>query len=371
VALQILKTDMEWGYYTRTMAQIYTGCSRYVLPKQWTGLPEAVRPMLDVVYRVHGGEYELLPPFAVSKVLTRTPDPDKRIVVGFSGGKDSLATLLEARDKGYDVTAFHVAGINRGAPDERTYAARMARRCGIPLVVRSVKLGGRLEYPENYVKNQFIVAAMVEWGSPQGIANYSLGDVSTDTLLTCQPRYNLTDSVELLTAMQEFFKSGYPDFQYRWFLRHVTDSYRILVQHAPNSIPFVKGCFALPWQKKVWREANERKYGVTLLPNRCGSCWKCCAEFIILEDMAHLEGNDGFRQHCIDYLRHIAPREKPHVEEPGKLTDDQIIGLYASDVIVNEVREPLGLEPVRYTPVAGVPLKAVVQPGTRPELLTE
>ena len=369
MALSLTKTDMEWGYFTRTMAQVYTGCSRYVLPRRWAGLPDTVRPMLDVVYKVHGGEYEIQDPTPVERVGNGATG--KRLVVGFSGGKDSLAALLEARAQGYDVTAFHVAGINRGAPDERQYAARMARRCGLPMVVRTVKLAGKLEYPENYVKNQFIVAAMVQWGAPQGIANYSLGDVSTDTLLTCQPRYNLTDAVELLKAMQPFFEASYPAFRYHWFLRHVTDSYRILVQHSPTSIPFVKGCFALPWQKKVWREANERKYGVRLLPNRCGSCWKCCAEFVILEDMAFQEGNAGFRQHCIDYLRSVAPREKPHAKNPDKLTDEQIVGLYVSDVIVNEVREPLGLPPVRYTPVVGVPLKAVVQPGTRPELLAK
>lgn len=374
MALTLTKTDMEWGFFTRTMAQVYAGCSRYVLPGRWQGLPETVRPMLDVVYKVHGGEYEIQDPVPVERVGNGATG--KRLVVGFSGGKDSLAALLEARAQGYDVTAFHVAGINRGAPDERQYAARMARRCGLPMVVRTVKLAGKLEYPENYVKNQFIVAAMVQWGAPQGIANYSLGNALSRTVATCHPRYTLTDTVELLKAMQPFFEASYPAYRYHWFLDNGTDSYRILVKYAPNSIPFVKGCLALPWQKKIWREANERKYGLRLLPNRCGSCGKCCLEYVILYDMGYLDaaqgrGNAGFRKHCIDYLRRVAPRETPHAKNPDKLTDEQIVGLYVSDVIVNEVREPLGLPPVRYTPVVGVPLKAVVQPGTRPELLAK
>ena len=64
----------------------------------------------------------------------------------------------------------------------------------------------------------------------------------------------------------------------------------------------VQGC-VLPYRfRNKTKEINEQKYNVKLLPNRCGSCWKCCVEYIFLADKGVVEYNAQFYKHCLDIL---------------------------------------------------------------------
>ena len=64
---------------------------------------------------------------------------DERILVALSGGKDSLALMLELSRQGYDVTGLHIdLGIPGSSAAARAVVERFCARHGLPLMVRDM-----------------------------------------------------------------------------------------------------------------------------------------------------------------------------------------------------------------------------------------
>ncbi|MBQ5727522.1 MAG: tRNA(Ile)-lysidine synthetase, partial [Mailhella sp.] len=71
-----------------------------------------------------------------------------RVLVALSGGKDSLALMLELGRQGYDVTGLHVdLGIPESSPAARGVVERFCEKYGFPLIVRDMVKEG-LPIPE-------------------------------------------------------------------------------------------------------------------------------------------------------------------------------------------------------------------------------
>ncbi len=69
------------------------------------------------------------------------PPPTTPVVCGFSGGADSIALVVLAREAGCDVTAVHVDhGLRPSSGREARAAAALAARLGVPCVVRRVEV---------------------------------------------------------------------------------------------------------------------------------------------------------------------------------------------------------------------------------------
>ena len=43
---------------------------------------------------------------------------------------------------------------------------------------------------------------------------------------------------------------------------------------------------------------NENKYNIKLLDGRCGSCFKCCMEIILLTELGYYNKNEELLKHC-------------------------------------------------------------------------
>ena len=66
-----------------------------------------------------------------------------RILVALSGGKDSLALMLELGRQGYDVTGLHIdLAIPQSSPAARAVVERFCARHGFPLIVRDMAREG-------------------------------------------------------------------------------------------------------------------------------------------------------------------------------------------------------------------------------------
>jgi uncharacterized protein (TIGR00269 family) len=71
-----------------------------------------------------------------------------KVLVALSGGKDSLALMLELGRQGYDVTGLHVdLGIPESSPAARGVVERFCEKYGFPLIVRDMVKEG-LPIPE-------------------------------------------------------------------------------------------------------------------------------------------------------------------------------------------------------------------------------
>lgn len=73
------------------------------------------------------------------KLFTR----DERILVALSGGKDSLALMLELSRQGYDVTGLHIdLGIPESSPVARGVVERFCAKHGLKLMVKELAAEG-------------------------------------------------------------------------------------------------------------------------------------------------------------------------------------------------------------------------------------
>lgn len=241
---------------------------------------------------------------------------DPRVLCAFSGGKDSLANVLMLQDLGYEPILFFITGVNYRYTYEHESSRQLAEVLGLELVEQSFKLHGKNDYPENPVKNQFILAMMLDYGLKRGITNYSFGtylDSPTDELSS---EYMLSDSSDLFDAFMEFVNSIYPEVDLPFFLHDSCEAYLVIIQHDPKLLNYTQSCMAPMRFKQNLIKHAESKYGIELLPNRCPSCYKCCTEAIILNDFGIVCYPDSYLEHCKDVIRkfYVKYKSKEYME---------------------------------------------------------
>ena len=77
---------------------------------------------------------------------------------------------------------------------------------------------------------------------------------------------------------------------------------KYFLEHHPNVLNDIYSCISPHRFNASLREHNEKKYNVKLLNGRCGSCFKCCMEAILLAELNYYDKNSEFINHCWDIL---------------------------------------------------------------------
>ena len=236
--------------------------------------------------------------------------------VAYSGGKDALMAALMARDAGYTVTLYHVQGMNRWVASAELEAAQVgAQATGLPLVVDQVRLVGRsagfVAWP---TRNQTITTMMLARMLEAGARTYSLGNARSDTATG----YIVThgDLVESMTLWLAHLRTLVPDLHQRTWLAHQAESTALLVQYGLLEVPHGSCMSALRFRAH-YRATNEARFGMTLLPGRCGSCGKCCWEYIVLDHLGY-SVPPAFVTHCLKYMKAPPGRVGPPHARPGR-----------------------------------------------------
>lgn len=245
--------------------------------------------------------------------LTYTPPQNKTMVVCFSGGKDSTAAVLHYQKLGYRVVLFHVRWGANGTPqgkDDYEASQRVAEHLGLPLFVESVEVKGKrgdwLEHPlKNSVMASLALQFAIENGYGTNIAfgNYYTSSVRDDPFWVCGG-----DDKEMWRAFEKVVRKVLPGFTMHIPLRNIQSSYLAVLQR-PELLPKIQSCLGSYRYREYLHNYNEKRYGVKLLPHRCGSCWKCATEYIWFTDHDVLDYSEKFYRHCIDILRRTTRQE--------------------------------------------------------------
>lgn len=267
------------------------------MQREWQA-PASLKPYLRHLYEQHNEELVIEP--VEQPVWARGLDVS-RCWVAYSGGKDSLAAALIAREQGYDVTLYHVDGLNRSVASAEVAAAHIgARAAGFPLVVEGVSQSGpRAGFLEVPSKNQVVVALMVARMIDVRAGTYVLGTTEADTAIAYLCGYS--DTTTAAELYQVWLDAVAPGIQRRIFIRQETQSMALIAREGYLDIP-CGSCFAPLRFRAHLRAKNEAKYGV-LLPGRCGSCPKCCWEYLVLDAIGYDVPGNGFLVHCLRYLQ--------------------------------------------------------------------
>lgn len=288
--------DMERLYY-------YTSEREYK-----SGL---VKPIFDVLFSnivyyfdVYGDTYYSFN--YVEKYYDKLSLPKydtKNIIVLFSGGKDSTATALHYKKKGYNVYLYHVKGINRSYPDEWKQAQKIADYIGLPLYIDEFKMEGKLDIPDHPMKNMIIANGALHYGIRENIGiKIAPGNYLTSYLDSNPFYYSGDDCLEMWTEYEYIIGKIIPNFKVYISLNNIKSTINLL----SKDMKLMEMCLSCvgAHRFRAWNKQRiESKYNIHLLENRCGTCWKCCLEYIYLCDMGYAEYNKDYYKHCLKTLR--------------------------------------------------------------------
>lgn len=292
------------GIFTKTMKNIFIECSKKPLPDT-IKTNKNMQEYLDMLGSCFKKEIVVEDNEIVIPKQTG-PFYKNKVIVAFSGGKDSVACALKLIDKGYKPVLFFVNGVNRSYTMELDYAKKNAEILGCELVVYSIKISGKSDFIENPTKNHFILGLMVDEGLKRGINKYAFGSVQTDRIDTISNEYMLSDCYDLMKCIESsFFQKYIKGFKLLIPLKNETESFCIINKYDVSILNSCYSCMTPVRYKSNLIKRNEKKYDVKLLPNRCGSCYKCCQEAKILQELGAVDYNEEFLNHCDEIIDKI------------------------------------------------------------------
>lgn len=236
---------------------------------------------------------------------------EKNILLAFTGGKDSVAAALWYKEHGYNVYLFHVHGITRSQPDEVERAKETAEYLQLPLEIQNVHHQGKRN--KNWIgfpfKNIFIGNMMLSWGVRNNIGTtLAFGDYKNASLEDVPFGVSMASYSEMYEAYTHVMQKAIPEFKIDLCLQDIGDTFDMLAKDY-KLLSMCQSCIDPVKYRNLRKRQNEKHYGIKLLPHRCGSCWKCAAEYIYMTDHDVLEYNEGYYKHCLDILKKVDKEE--------------------------------------------------------------
>ena len=159
------------------------------------------------------------------------------------------------------------------------------------------------------MKNMIIANMALKWGIDNDISstiitgNYTVGDLNPASFYI-----NGDDISEMWDVYDSIVQKAIPNYYTMLGLHDSSEA----IKELSNDVELLKLCQSCLGAQRFrqWNhDNNEKKYGIKLFPNRCGSCWKCCAEYIYLTDHDLMEYNEDYYIHCLDVIRKADKRE--------------------------------------------------------------
>ena len=234
------------------------------------------------------------------------------IIVSFSGGKDSTATALYYKERGYNVYLYHLHGINKMYKDEHLAAEQVAKLLGLPYIEEDIKITGWVQpdWIEHPMKNMIIANRAVQWAIRNNISpNIAFGNFSSSTLESDPFEVCGGDCREMWDIYDDIISNVIPDFKVQIPLINMQDTITSVLENQ-YVINDTQSCIMPYHYKQRLRKRHAEKYTYKLPKNRCGSCWKCAVEYIVLCDNNVWEYDPIWYEHCLTVLKNTLRREQ-------------------------------------------------------------
>lgn len=226
---------------------------------------------------------------------------NNKAAVAFSGGKDSVAAALKLKSAGYDVELFFLKGVNRSFHLEKDVCVNLASKMNMGVNIVSGSFSGKHFYSESPVKNQLILSLMIDM--LDDVSVFSSGNDLSDRLVDMKIKYNWSDAIEMYDAFEKFVRNHFHEYKFLIVHKHTNDALDYIMNNHPDLLEYSISCILPHRFNRSMKEKNEKTFGVKLLSNRCGSCEKCCYEYLYLSDSGFMAKNDLFYDHCRQFLK--------------------------------------------------------------------
>ena len=276
---------------------------------QRVAVPKEYIPITEQVLRKVGWHAKAYGIDCPGRVATM-PENNKALVA-LSGGLDSVYLMHKLKEQGYDVTAVHVEGLNKSsAKFERNAAQQSARAAGVPLKVAKFK-APQQTFPDNPFKNQLVLSIMLDIGVKSGVYRFAVGSDWTTPLAEAVTGFTITDSIEVNREYWAGVKQRFPQAELLFIPDNEKKVARLAYLYDKGVLGYVSSCVAPLRFRESLHQRNQQKYHVLLLNGRCGSCYKCAMEYILLAETGRIRKDPAFYEHCFDTLATSKTAHRP------------------------------------------------------------
>lgn len=227
---------------------------------------------------------------------------EKDIILAFSGGKDSIASAIKYKNEGYNVFLYHLKHINRSLSDEFIMAQESAKLLDMPLYIDEVSMSGNNIWMEHPMKNMIIANGAISYGVREGIGtNVAFGNYTTSLLEDNVFERCAGDCMDMWDAYNDIIQRIIPNFKIMANLKNMGETLDIISDHA-DLLESSLSCLCRHSLRPFRNNWVKEKFGVSLSKNRCGSCYKCCVEYIYLADHDKIEYSEAYYKYCLEKL---------------------------------------------------------------------
>ena len=259
-------------------------------------------------------------------------EENNKLLLLFSGGKDSTAAAMKYKEEGYDVVLYFLQGINLSYLEELERAKVVANKLELPLVVDYINVTGKGEFLENPTKNQLILTFAINYGMKHNISKYAYGGFTEDVLEQSAFDRNFSDSLELFIWYVTGIREIFPELKVLTPFSNEVETLKMIGNHKELWNDF-QSCLTPYRYRNHLKKTNEEKYNINLLDNRCGSCWKCCMEYIVWCDLEIVEYNKSFYEHCLEIFRNKLKEERPYAQPTKDLKEIYMIYIESEELL--------------------------------------
>ena len=233
----------------------------------------------------------------------------KNIIVCYSGGKDSLATIMHYKKLGYKVYAYHIKGLNRFYTDEWEIAERAAKELDFELIFDEISYSGQHIWIEHPLKNMVMATMALNYGITHKLTTkIAVGTFRTATLDDVSFEVCAGDCYDMWKLYEQFVQRVIPRFKIYVPNSNFHTAYHWLKKN-PQYLQYTMSCLTPNRFRTLFRNRTQKRYSVALLENRCGCCWKCAVEYLIFTDYKLFKLKKDYYIHCLEVLLHTMEQE--------------------------------------------------------------
>ena len=264
-------------------------------------LPNVFFNAVNVICNAHEQPY--VNEFEPFPDTMRTVHENNKTLSACSGGLDSVYQAISLRQKGYDVTLFHVKNMNFYANGkEALVVEELAKKLGFPLVEANFKANVKKDNPyrkfwsENSFKDMLFYSMMLDYAYEEGIYNLSSGDDFGLDISKAVVGTNLSDAKQVTEA---FIKdvSKYQEFEFIP-TPQIHKGERLKTLETNGLLDDFYSCVNPGRFNKLNHDRVQAKFDVNLYKYNCGMCRKCAFHNLLRHYYMNEPFNQAFIDHC-------------------------------------------------------------------------
>lgn len=257
-------------------------------------------PLVKGVYKFHK---QPLPKIKYSNDTIKyiKINKNKKVLLCYSGGLDSIYQAFYLRNKGYDVILYHVKGINKFENGQSTKVTKeFAYKFGFDLIeIDNIKTEHNKYWPENPVKNQMILSIAIDYCIEQGVYNVADGDNYTLLTKNATVGVNYTDTKECNENFESFVNK-FCDINFI-HLGGKNRQQEIKYIEKYSNMDYVYSCLSPGRFNQSWRKRVINKYDIdeNIIPKyNCCTCRKCASQILLLKYLGYVKfNNEDFEEY--------------------------------------------------------------------------